>query len=83
MPHKAPPLPNRVAEMLKLADAVAVWCPPTRVYRRSHDMPEEKSGFFVVQMRPDLPQRGAVAVESHGGWTYQAFADAVKELLES
>jgi hypothetical protein len=78
-----PPLPNRVPEMLALADVIAVFCPSRR---RTSDtgLQHWVDSYFLVQMRYDLPQRGSVTVRAgKGGWTYKQFADAVEELLKS
>lgn len=76
--RKEPPLPNKVAEMLKLADCVAFYCRGR--YRKSGGFSPD---YFLVQMREGVPPRGSIPIESHGGWTYKQFADAVTELLES
>lgn len=68
--------------MLALADAVAVFVPSRPRINRAGERSKWSPAYFLVQMREGVPPRGSVAVESHGGWTYKAFADALKELLE-
>lgn len=82
MSNPPPPLPNKVPEMLALADAVAVFVPARRRLKNTGVGEYWTTPYFYVQMREGVPSRGSVAVESHGGWTYKAFSDALKELLE-
>lgn len=77
-----PPLPNRVAEMLLLANVVAIYMPARlKSIQKDSNCGVWKPARFVLQMRSGVPWRGSVTVESKGGWTYKMFADAVKELL--
>jgi hypothetical protein len=79
MNKRPPPLPNKVAEMLKLADVEAVFVPS----RRKNSGILWSTPYFDLRMREGVRPRGSVTVlAGKDGWTYKMFADAVAELLK-